>query len=230
MKFGIVLPSYIYSDYRKKLAIAAFASLMKTEQLQFETRLLLLVKAGTAGDYAGLLPGLSKAFQVTLKTDEGLVGTEQTLAFGTEWLFNNYTTEFVIWMGDDALFNPMWLWQLDALIRRHPTAKSWSVYRSAYEWFHRTLDDTGEDVSVRSICGHGLTFSKREWRDWGVTWKDVSTDPDKTTLDLLHADQRKGERWVTKKSYIQHTGKEGVHCGVDTPEYARDFEPVGEGK
>lgn len=228
MKLGIVLPSFMYSLERKRLASAAFYSMMKTEKLEKETRLLILAKVGHAIDYTGVLEGLEKKFSVTLKTDDGLTGTEQTLAFGTQWMIDNFGVDYVMWMGDDALFNPLWLWKLEGLIKRHPEAKSWSVYRSAYEWFHRTLDDTGEDVRVRSICGHGMTFTADEWKEWGVQWKEVSTDPDSHTLDLIHYDSRPGERWVTKQSYVQHTGKVGVHCNENVPEFARDFQMVGD--
>ena len=224
MKLGIVLPSYLYSPERRKLARAAFTSLEKTETLIEHTKLLLLVKEGTAADYAGYVTSLSEKFNVVLKTDEGLKGTEQTLACGTDFLLKNYEVDYVTWMGDDALFHPLWLWHLDSLVKRHPDARSWSVYRSVYEWIHRTLDDTGEDVLVRSICGHGMTFTRKEWKGWGVDWRKVSTDVNEITLDLKHYEQRKGERWVTKKSYIQHTGKVGVHCGPETPEWARDFQ------
>lgn len=229
MKLGIVLPSYMYSLERKKLASAAFYSMMKTEKLEKETRLLILAKVGHAIDYTGVLEGLAKKFSVTLKTDDGLTGTEQTLAFGTQWMIENFGVDYVMWMGDDALFNPLWLWKLEGLIKRHPKAKSWSVYRSAYEWFHRTLDDSGEDVRVRSICGHGLTFTAEEWKEWGIKWEEVSTDPDSHTLDLIHYDSRSGERWVTKQSWVAHTGKVGVHCNENVPEFARDFQMVGEG-
>jgi hypothetical protein len=199
--------------------------LMESEPLQKGVRLLLLVKQGHSQEYVDVVHGLSKKFSVVLKTDEGLQGTEQTLAFGTTWLFDDFNLDYVTWMGDDALFHPMWLWKLEQLVKRHPEARSWSVYRSAYEWIHRTLSDEGEDVLVRSICGHGLTFSRNEWREWGVDWRTVHAGgPDELTLDLMHWEQRRGERWVTKDSWLQHTGKVGVHCSEQTPEFARNFQ------
>jgi hypothetical protein len=229
MKLGIVLPSFLYNDERKRLAADAFNSLIQTERLEHETRLLLLVKAGHAAEYNGPMEGLTKTFNVILKTDEGLDGTEQTLAFGTQYLLDNFGVDYITWMGDDALFNKMWLWHLEGLIKRHPDAKSWSVYRSAYEWVHKTLDDTGTDVLVRSICGHGMTFTKKEWEEWGIDWKKGKWFCHQgDTLDLVHSEVRAGERWVTKKSWVEHTGKQGVHCTVLTPEHAKDFQLVGE--
>lgn len=223
MKLGIVLPSYMYNPTREQLATAAFISLAQTEALPEKTRLLLLVR--DAYKYGDIASALREKFDVILRSDEGLNGTEQTLAFGTTFLLDNYNVDYVTWMGDDALFNQMWLWKLEGLIARHPEAKSWSTYRSAYEWVHRTLDETGEDVQVRSICGHGMTFSRKEWQDWGVQWEQGAwCAPDGDTLDLVHVAERPGERWVTKSSYVQHTGRVGVHCTVDIPEYGRDFQ------
>lgn len=225
MRLGIVLPSYMYSEERKRLATAAFLSLAKSEALPHPTDLLLLVKSGTAQAYTTPIELLSNKFNVIIRTDEGLNGTEQTLAFGTQWLFENRGVEYVTWMGDDALFHPMWLWKLQRLIAEHPEAKSWSVYRSAFEFVHRTLDEGGEDVKVRSICGHGLTFSKKEWSEWGVDWRvGAWACHQGDTLDLVHSEVRPGERWVTKNSYIEHTGRVGVHCTPDIPEYAKNFQ------
>jgi hypothetical protein len=227
MKLGIVLPSFMYSPERKKLASDAFYSLANSESLQEESTLLLLVKSGTSQQYTVPIECLSRKFRVILKTDEGLSGTEQTLAFGSHWLLENFGVDYITWMGDDALFHPMWLWKLEGLIKRHPQAKSWSVYRSAYEWVHKTLKEQEGDALVRSICGHGMTFTRNEWKDWGIDWKVGSWGCDYgDTLDLVHWFTRPGERWVTGKSYVQHTGKVGTHCTLETPEYARDFETV----
>lgn len=224
MKLGIVLPSYMYNDTRCALADDALWSLARTEPLMDKSRLLLLVKNGRVQEYTCYRDALSFKFNLIIKSDEGLNGTEQTLAYGTQWLLDNYDIEYITWMGDDALFNPLWLWKLEGLIQRHPDAKSWSVYRSAYEWMHRTLDEASEDVMVRSICGHGMTFSRKEWKEWGTDWTNGKwDDPNEETLDLKHAWERKGERWVTKESFVQHTGKVGVHCDVNTPEFARSF-------
>lgn len=225
MRLGIVLPSWIYNDERRRLATDAFISLARCETLQDETTLLLLVKSGTATEYTPFLEGLNQKFRLIVKTDEGLDGTEQTLAYGTTFLFENYGVDYVTWMGDDSLFHPLWLWKLESLIQAHPNAICWSVYRSAFEFVHRTIKVANEYVRVRSICGHGFTVSKKEWQDWGINWKDGKWEAEYgDTLDLVHFSQRKGERWVTRKSYVEHTGKVGVHCTASVPEHARDFQ------
>jgi hypothetical protein len=229
IKLGVVLPSFMYNDVRRSLATAAFRSLARTEGYwEQKAKLLLLVKHGHENEYPDIVNSLAAGFDVVLKTDEGLNGTEQTLAFGTQWLLDNTDVDYVTWMGDDALFHRMWLFHLAGLIHRHPTAKSWSVYRSAYEWIHKSLSSIEYDVMVRSICGHGMTFTRQEWTEWGIKFGQGSWEaPDGDTLDLLHVYQRPGERWVTRVSFVQHTGKSGVHCSPDTPEYARDFQGEG---
>lgn len=226
MKFGIVLPSWLYSDERKKLAQKTFHSLASTFSLADESALLLLVKRGTVQNYTQEMNSLSWRFKVLLRTDEGIDGTEQTLAYGTQYLLDNSDVQYITWMGDDALFHPLWLRKLSELVERHPEAKAWSVYRSSFEFVHRTMKVDGDDVLVRSICGHGMTFSREEWKTWGIEWQRPDTwewEPG-ATMDIMHPHQRPGERWVTKESWVEHTGRTGLHCTPDVPEYARDFQ------
>lgn len=225
MKIGIVLPSWMYNDERTRLATAAFASLSRTSAIDPHPALLILAKFGSGWLYDKFAEALPQ-FDCVLKEDRDLSGTEQTLAWGTQELFNNPAIDYVTWMGDDALFHPDWLLKLQELIVRHPDAKSWSVYRSNHEYFHKTLSVEGDDVLVRSICGHGLTLGRTEWAEWGINWRDGhwfchSGD----TLDLVHAEHRPGQRWVTRKSYVEHTGwRNGVHCTGGEKEYAQEFQ------
>lgn len=225
MKLGIVLPSLLYSKEREKLAEAAFLSLAKTESLMQETLLLLLIESGTTYQYAPYLDGLRKSFRVFVKTYDDLKGTEQKFAFGTSYMLENFGVDTVTWLADDTLYHPLWLWKLDGLIKRHPEAKAWSVYRSAFEWMHRTIKEEGDDVLVRSVCAHGMTFTKKEWQEWGMTWEEAGKYgvDGQVTLDVEHPDARPGERWVTKQSWLEHTGKTGIHATPELPEYAREF-------
>ena len=153
-------------------------------------------------------------------------GTEQTLAYGTQYLLDR-GVDYVTWMGDDALFNPLWHQKLKELVVAKPDALAWSVYRSAYDEFHPTLEVNGHYVKVGSICGHGMTFSKEEWKRWGIDWRLGAWYCHRgDTLDLHHAQFREGERWVTKVSYVEHTGRVGLHCRAHIPEYAVDFQGV----
>jgi hypothetical protein len=226
MKLGIVLPTWLYNEERKQLGAAAFKFLAKTKPLSDETELLLICKQGTMDAYEPFCDDLSQVFRLQVKEDVNLHGTEQTLAFGTTYLFNTLGLDYVTWMGDDALFHSEWLLQLEQLIGRHPDAMSWSVYRSNHERFHAPLEFVGDDVRVRSICGHGLTISQKEWKEWGIKWQDGAwCGGGGDTLDLLHVVMREGPRWVTKKSYVQHTGwRGGVHCIGTEKEWAQEFQ------
>jgi hypothetical protein len=57
----------------------------------------------------------------------------------------------------------------------------------------------------------------------GKRWPSVSGG---NTLDLHHACNRPGERWATARSFVQHTGIEGVNVTRGIPEFAIDF--IGE--
>jgi hypothetical protein len=224
LKFGIVLPTWIYSRNRQFLADAAFASLAETQPATEKPYLLQLVKSGQSGYPT---QALQKPFNCIVVPDpENVSGTEQTLAYGTQWILDETPADYVVWLGDDALFNPRWLIELEGLIGRHPEARAWSVYRSAYEQIHKTLVETESDAMVRSLCGHGMTFTREEWAAWGINWRQGkmwSNPHGGETLDLHHVWARPGERWATRRSYIDHTGKTGFHCQPQIPEYARDF-------
>lgn len=234
MKFGIVLPCWIYNATRHELANAAFESLVNTEPAEERASLFVVSRADLTKGFEFIetiaaSPELAFTPIVAYQPDN-IGGTEQTLAWGTEQAFELPGVTHVVWMGDDALFNPKWLIELQALINRHPDARSWSVYRSAHVAFHAPLVETDLDVQVRSICGHGMTFSKEEWLAWDVHWSQGQAWPNPyagNTLDLHHAWKREGERWCTKRSYVEHTGKYGLHCTPAIPEYAVDFAGVG---
>lgn len=229
MKFGIVLPSYIYNDERYNLAQAAFLSLKNTEKPSNCARLLCVLH-GNRNPQTNWVKLCSPFMAEIIKQPNGVTGTESTLSYGTDWLFDKFPEiTHVVWMGDDALFHPNWLIELEALINRHPNASSWSVYRSAHVAFHATIREKGSDVLVKSICGHGMTFTREEWKALDlkseVNWARPESDigPAGDTIDLFHAWKRPGERWVTKRSYIQHTGVRGIHCNPGIPEYGIGF-------
>ena len=221
----MVLPTWVYDGRRRELAATAFESLAKTMRPS-EPALLLVVRKSSIFEEPTLPQG---DFGETVCVDEPpeVGGTEQTLAWGTQYIFDNWPeVTHAVWLGDDALFNPRWLIELEALIGRHPDARAHSVYRSAYEQIHKTLIETESDAMVRSLCGHGLTFTREEWRAWGIDWrhgKIWSCPTGGETLDLYHSWARPGERWVTRQSYVQHTGLWGVHCRPGIPEHAQNF-------
>lgn len=225
MQLAIVLPSWIYDQERARLANLAFSTLVKTRTNEFAKKPWLGMMIRTP-QVAFTYPPIGTFDYMDVGAGVQLSGTEQTLAYGTDEMFAQ-GADYVTWMGDDALFHPEWLHQLQALIGRHPDAKCWSVYRSAHTAFHKVLAEEGEDVMTASICGHGFTISKQEWTEWGINWRDGNwCCHSGDTLDLVHAERRPGERWCTAKSYVEHTGRVGIHCREWIPEFATDFQGV----
>jgi hypothetical protein len=254
MKFGIVLPIFLYNEKRVELARATFDSVQASIPPTESPLLFIAVRPGVVPSAEVFGQKWMSGFDVLVETvhpDSLVKGTEMSLAWGTQYVLDNFEDiTHLIWLGDDALFKLDWLVQLEALVGRHPDAKAWSVYHSAHQAHHKDLVrvpwkelrgefknldplsteqvayDTGYDVLVRSICGHGMTFTREEWVAWGIDWRagnQWSNAGGGDTLDLHHVYYRPGERWVTEKSYVQHTGVEGVHCTKSTPEFGLGF-------
>lgn len=225
-KYGIVLPTWAYNPERLGLAGQGMQQLSHTEVGDNKPVLLIIHKPGVGHYYeaTGFAPKFHTYVVPEIKT--GACGTEQTLAWGTEALIGDHSCDYVTWMGDDAAFHPQWHMKLRKLIEDKPDALGWSVYRSAYERFHQTLFEEGDYVNVSTLCGHGMTISKEEWKIWGIDWKQgYWPSPAGNTLDLKHAfDRTEPNRWTTRVSYIDHVGRRGVHCTPDLPEYAVNFQ------
>lgn len=236
MKLSIILPTYVYNEERARLATLSMNCLAKTDtsKLEEKPKLFVLIRPPKlAYNYPDCTP-LAQRFDLAWEHQPNIIsGTEMTLAYGTKVLFDDPEVDFVTWMGDDALFHPDWLYQLQELIKRNPEAVAWSVYRSAYTAVHQELDilPTG-DISVQSICGHGFTIAREEWLRWNIDWQDGYWACGRgDTLDMYHVhgqNAAQGLRVVTPKSYVEHTGRVGVHCLAHIPEWAIDFQGTGE--
>lgn len=222
MKFGIVLPTYPYDKKRAELIEPALRSLERTQMNGAKVKLFMIMKH--APYYVYDTAKLNEVFDLEIVADPvGVQGTEQTLAYGTHVLVDQ-GCDYVTWMGDDALFHPTWHLKLQKLIVDKPQAKDWSVYRSAYELFHQTLKEEEEYVMVSTLCGHGMTMHAQEWKDWGQDWTQGGFLNGGLTMDLRHALEIQGEHWTTKVSYVEHTGRDGVHCRPEYPEWAVAFQ------
>ena len=169
-----------------------------------------------------MFPGFTP--RVVYQPDDVRTGCA-ALTFGFDFLFSNYpNVTHGVFVADDFVYNPAWLVELESLIQRHPGARSWYVYRSNNERWHRTLREEDSDHLVTSISGPGC-FAREEWRSWGVDYH-IFPFPGGWTLDLLHSMMRLGERWVTARSYIQQIGVRGMHNSAQECDEAVDF--VGE--
>lgn len=229
MKFAFVMPCWPRTEERIRLANECFASLLRTESIGTTPILFLLWKPGP---YVYPLEALRKKFWTIYwqQAHEGriLEGVDQPAVYGMG-VAVEYGADYLVILGEDTLFHPQWLRRLVDLIERHPEARAWSVYRSAHVAIHRTLEERGNDVLVRSINGNGLCVSAVEWHAWGLHWTQGTKwpSPDGTTMDMHHLTARPGERWVTKESYLEHTGRTGAHAHPGVPEYAQNFLGIG---
>lgn len=229
MRLAIVLPSLIQTPERARLADLCFKTLAKTniEGLGSPYLIVLTRPSPIKYDYYKFLRGSAIDFTV-MEQPIRLEGTEAPLVYGSDYA-EKLGKDYIMWMGEDALFHPHWLWELHELIGRHPEAKAWSVYRSAHEEYHKTLDQDMiySDAMVSSLCAHGMTFTVAEWKAWKEKFVCIQHIAEfNTTLDLVHPVDRPGERWCTEVSYIEHTGRTGVHTHPEAPEWAVDFQGI----
>jgi hypothetical protein len=232
MRFGIVFPTWIYKRERIELADACFRTLLHTKGNGGSKPLfVMLVKDAP---YAYPVWELREVFDVVSLPQRAngaeFKGVSQPLIYGTDLVFK-HGADFAIHLNDDSLFHPEWLLQLEGLIKRRPRAVVWSIYHSAHTKIHKELRFDGPDVLVQSINGDGFTIAKQEWLAWGQRWQDHAWPRDPrtvVTLDYKHFLERTGERWVTKMSYMEHTGRDGIHCKPGIPEYALNFAGTGE--
>jgi len=239
MRFAIALPTYLYSEERKRNAARSYASLLRTDIPSEDCPLWISVvspDADSATPVYELVETSHRENEIRkfngayFSQRPGISGTDQSLCCCVEGIIQTHLeVTHIIYLTDDLVYHPRWFIELKALISRHPDARAWSVYRSAHDRHHKTRSVVGDDHEVTSLSGNGTCFTVDEWKAWGVGSIDGSSWPVPTggnTLDLHHAYHRPGERWATGKSYIQHIGMNGLRVTSGVPEYALDF--VGE--
>lgn len=229
MKIAIVMPTWI-RQHRVEYADKCFPSfLMTVKPANVDLALLLLVKSGI---YTYPFGELRRKCWLTVDQQEkyGFRGCDQPMVFGCE-LACDMGADILIQLGDDTLFHPLWLVNLQETILKYPDARAWSVCRSANTAIHRTLREEGDHVFVASINGNGLTLSSEEWASWGLRWQDANdweepywrSPQGHKTLDMHHVEARPGHRVVTRSSYIEHIGYDGTWCKPGSLEHAMNF-------
>jgi hypothetical protein len=225
MRFGIVLPSYIDNPIRKKWAEASVETLLKTktEGLDSPPFLFTITKGGESYN---LFSGRNfRRFQSkSVEQLSEIRSNDGCLVWAWDQLERMNWISHLTMITDDWLYNPNWLLELQALVKRKPGAKAWWVYRSTYEEIHRTIREEPDAVLVRSINAGGC-ITVEEKRAWGLDWRKCPREGVNSglSLDLLHPQQRPGDRWVTPKSYILNIGVRGACQRIETPDFARDF-------
>ena len=223
VRFGIVLPCSIYAHHRQRNALRSLASLARTVVGDLPTPTLFFVVKPVRNTEAIVahrsFPQFAK--QVVYQPADA-ADVDAAVAYGFECLADR-GFDRILHVCDDFIYHPGWLLELRDLIGRHPDAIACSVYRSGYSGNHWTIETRGQDNLVNSISSTGA-ITPAEWKAWGMRYQDVSERG--ATLDVLHGRQRRGERWVTEKSYIQQLVGYGVHSAPYDPDQALEF--VGE--
>jgi len=218
MRFGFVLPVYIYNTFRQRLAQASFASLARslTDGLEQQPVLLFVEKnEPETGDVvsAASFPG----FEVLrLPEPHDAASIDGCLLYGFSYLAERFpeVSHFAM-LTNDWVYNREWLYRLKEIIERHPDAKAWWVYRSAFEKFHKTLR-IEDDVLVRSMNAGGC-FPREgfdSYPDYHVCRIDspriskVEFDEVSGAMDFSFGEEsyrvENGDRTITPLLSIQH--------------------------
>jgi hypothetical protein len=157
MRFGFVLPAYIWNTFRHRLAEASTASLGRSVTAGLgKPPVLVIVSKPNPETAVVISKAVFPGFEVVGLTEPAdAASIDGCLLFGFKYLAEHFPdVSYFGMLTLDWLYNRHWLFRLRELIQRHPSAKAWWVYRSAYEKFHKTLR-IEDDVLVRSFNGGG---------------------------------------------------------------------------
>lgn len=223
MRFGITFTTFVYGEERKAIVARALNSLQRTNVTGLVKPVMKITYGPSNFDYTPYIEKLGRKFEVTAapdppymqKPDTGhLMGQEAAIRLLKE--YSDVTHVVFLW--DDQIYNPDWLRQLAKLIERHPDGVAWAVYRSAYTDYHRIIGGDGTDVLMTMHDGIGCV-TREEWESFvaehGFVWAP----------DISHAGMRPGNRWATKRDYMENIGRH-YDRGIGDVDGAIDF--VGE--
>ena len=161
MRFGFICPSYIWNLFRHRLAEASLASLGRSITEGLEAPPVIIFVGKPEVETMDVLRRYQFPQFVTdiIAEPSDAASIDACFLYGLKRLHDTCpdVTHFGF-LTLDWCYNREWLYRLKELVDRHPVAKAWWVYRSAYEKFHKTLktDDPSGDILVRSINAGGL--------------------------------------------------------------------------
>lgn len=226
MRFGMTLPSFVTDGERINWAKASFASLDKTNTDGLESKpLLQIIAKGKQSLGIASSVKLSQFEVEIIEQPEEIKSNDGCLVWGWDRLAKTPGITHLGFLTDDWLYNRNWILELRNLVLRKPGATAWWVYRSTYEEIHKTLREEEGAVLVKSINAGGCV-TVQEHREWKMDWRKCpreNVEEGRLSLDLLHPQQRPGDRWVTPKSYILNIGLRGACQRPDTNDFAREF-------
>lgn len=224
MNIGLVMPVFVGTPERSHIVSRCLTSLAKTSAPD-HPYLVLLEKSSPYLNMNGLLDSLGKTF-VVLRFEDIPGDVNSRDVYMADMMFLNPEVSHVVFLYSDFVFNSQWLTELKKLILRHPDARAWSVYRSAYTRHHRIVGGDGVDVLMTMHDGLGC-LSREEWEEYKIHINGDYTCPATmgggSTIDIHHPYKRPGEYWATSRDYWENLGR---HAGIEKYDCAIDF--VGE--
>lgn len=226
MKFGFVLISNVYNPIRDVLASTSLTSLAKTNMEGINRPSMVLSIATTAFDYNPYVEQFKEKWDVVVTPDVNAGMISNLFVLGVDVLLKDESITHFFFMADDFIYNPEWLRQLTSLIERRPDGIAWAVYRSSYIRHHRILSEDKDDclMSMHDAVG---AVNRSEWLEYQTPHRTDYTVPENQgggcTIDVHHAFARPGNRWATKRDYMQNIG---VHPHLGRFDMAIDF--IGE--
>lgn len=222
MKFGMAFVTYVYRPERVAMVRHVLTSLAKTNVDGLEKPVFRISYRPSFFDYNEFVPALSEKFEVYMVTDSPQCNSMQYahVDAGVKILNEHPEVTHVCHLCDDRICNPQWLQETKGLIERHPGARAWSVFRSAYTDFHRIIGGDGIDVLMTMHDALGCT-SREEWMQF-FSECGYTGEP-----DCDHAARHPGERWATSRDYMEiHPVGRHFDRGIGEVDRAIDF--VGE--
>jgi hypothetical protein len=204
MRFGIVVPVWIYQPQRLDYCRKSLASLSRTITSKLDGPIpivFVLRDSQPLADTEAIVKEASFPQFTTriIPQGEGNESCDGAVIYGYDYLLREFPeVTHLIFLTDDWLYSPHWLEAMRDLIERKPQAKAWWVYRSAYEYYHKTLRvEKDGDVLVRSTCPQGCMTGEEylsmhlNWRDWTKLSPracDIDFNQDTGTLRVLFQD------------------------------------------
>jgi len=217
MKFGLAFVTHVYNEERANVVARTLPSLARTNTEGLERPVLRVTYRPNGFCYDQYFEALKEKFDVDVHTDPPDMNQFFVIIqdAGLKLLAEHPDVTHLGFMCDDSLCNPEWLQELVKLIGRHPDGIAWAVYRSAYSVYHCIVGGDETDVLMNMHDGIGCVTREE--------WQYFCRNGYVGCPDMTHAGHRPGNRWATKRDYIQNLGR---HPGIEDVDCAIDF--VGE--
>ena len=208
MRFGFVIPIYTVNEQRRNWAVASLRSLAKTVVIGEPPVICFVLNSAKENESEGIIrsSGLSQFDVMLIEQPPDAASIDACNIFGWSHILKTRPDiTHLAMMTVDWLYNPRWLIELENIIQRHPQARAWWVYRSAFEFFHKTLR-IEEDVLVRSFNAGGC-FPAADYRAWNPDYHNFRISAPRVTDARF--DENTGNLWMQMADGQNYTFTKG---------------------